>query len=200
MKSLSSIKNYGLALIAMTLMLTAANAQSRYKTHPRVKIGKNETQKVDINQEKTTPVTTTAQFIQVEENNAVAVENSTPATENVTVASTSQEVVVVNHKTTSVVKHPEMIKAKKKADKQAFTDKVKNNSKLLDVKDVKKTNMETWLLIMIILYAAGLVFIILGVVFTFTLFGPLGLIFYIIGALCLIAASIVLILGLTGVM
>jgi hypothetical protein len=202
MKSLNCLKNYGLALIAMTLMLTAANAQARYKHVPRVKVDVNRTEKVSIPEEtQTAPVVTTS-IINAEETKTVATSEATTVnTENTTVASTTEEAVVVTNKTTSVVKNDHIEKVDKKADAASFTKRIKENSKLLDVKEVKKTNMARWVLIMIILLAAAFLFTILAVVFGFTLyFSVLYLIFWILAGLCWLGAFIVLILGLTGVM
>jgi hypothetical protein len=198
MKSFNSIRKYGLALLAMMVMLTAANAQSRYKHVPRVKVDKKYTEKVTIKEKKSTATATTASYVNVEETNTVA---ETPVvTENTTVASNNQEVVVANHKTKSVVKHHPVIKTNKKANHDAFTKKAKDNSKLMDVKDVKKSALEKWVLIMIILYAVGIVFLILAFVFLFALYSyALYYVFLIIGVLCLLAASIILPLGLAGV-
>jgi len=197
MNSLNSLKKFGLAVVATTLMLTAANAQQRYKHVPRVKIKKQEVAVVENEQ---TYTTTTSQMMVAEEKTTPVV-NESVATVSETapvVASTENNVVAVT-KTKSVVSHNKVEKLNHKASKESFTNKVKDNSKLMDVKDVKKSNMEKWLLIMIILLAVGLVFLILGVVLTFAVFSPIGWIFYIIGALCWTGAGIVLILGLTGV-
>lgn len=199
MKSLNSIRKYGLALLAMMVMLTAATAQSRYKHVPRVKVDKKYS-KVTNTETKVAP-TTTASYVNVEETNTVAETPVVNASENTTVASNTEEVVVVNHKTKAVVKH-KMVKTNKKANHDAFTKKGKDNSKLMDVKDVKKASMEKWVLIMIILYAAGILFLILAFVFLYTLYASgVGLYyaFLIIGLLCLLAASIILPLGLAGV-
>lgn len=199
MKTLNSLKKFGLAMVAMTLMLTAANAQQRYKHMPRVKIDKNRVETVSTNQTKATS-TTTAQMSNIEENVA-ANEASTPIVDNNSTVASTENVVVLETKTTSVVNHHKVVKQERNADKNVFTKSVKENSKLMDVKDVKKSNMETWLMIFIILLAVGMLFIILAIVFTFAIYtlAVLALIFYIIGALCLIAAGIILPLGLAGV-
>jgi ABC-type multidrug transport system fused ATPase/permease subunit len=207
MKTLNSLKHFGLALIAMTLMLTAANAQARYKHVPRVKVDKMERAK--ITGTKKTSTKTTTQYINIEENKAVAsdVPATVNATENTEVASSSEEVVVVNKKTKSIVKHNKVVKVKKnkKANTDSFTNKVKENSKLMDIKDVKKSALAKWVIIMIILFAVGLLFLILAFVFLYagiltyaTLF--LYYIFLIIGLLCIAGGGVVLTLGLMGVM
>lgn len=202
MKSLNSIRKYGLALLAMMVMLTAANAQSRYKHVPRVKVDKKYNEKVTIKEKKNTATTTTASYMEVEKTNTVAETPVITTSENTTVVSNTEEVVVVNNKTKTVVKHKPVVKTNKKANHDAFTKKAKDNSKLMDVKDVKKSAMEKWVLIMIILYAAGILFLILAFVFLYTLtYTAIGLYyaFLILGLLCLLAASIILPLGLAGV-
>jgi hypothetical protein len=199
MKSFNSLKKFGLALVAMTLMLTAANAQARYKHVPRVKIDK--TPAVATVQEQKATNTTTTQIMNVSETNVATNEAITPAIENnSTVASSTEEVVIADFKTKTVVQHNKIVKNNKKADQNVFTNKVKNNSKLMDVKDVKKTNLERWLLIFIILMAVGIVFLILAFVFLFALYSlALYYVFLIIAVLCLIAAGVILPLGLAGV-
>ncbi len=203
MKSLNSIKNYALALLALTFMLTAANAQSRYKHVPRVKVEGKKTEKMATKEKATvTPAatTTTAEYINVDENKAVATVPTT-SSDNTSVASTSENVVVVDHKTTTSAN--KVVKNNKKADKGSFTQKLKENTKLMDVKEVKKSNLERWLLIFIILISAAVLFLILAIVFSVALYyttAVLGLIFWIFAGLCFLGAFIVLILGLTGVM
>jgi hypothetical protein len=66
-------------------------------------------------------------------------------------------------------------------------------------KDVDKVYMERWMLAMILLYALGLILLILTIVFTITMNSPLLIIlFSILAGLCLAAASIILPLGLSG--
>ena len=196
MKTITSMKNYGLAILAMMVMLTAANAQSRYKHVPRVKVDKKNHSKVTMPVEKAT-TTTTAEFIQAEENNVVASEVIT-VNENTTVASAEQEVVVNNNKSNSVVHHNKVVKNTQKADKDNFTNTVKDNSKLMDVKDVKKAAMERWLLWMIICLAIAVVFTILAAVFIFVSY-VLSIVFWIIAGLAWLGAVVFLILGLAGI-
>lgn len=200
MKSLNSFKNYGLALIAMTLMLTAANAQSRYKHVPRVKVDGKKVEKVTT-QEVAAP-TTTAAVMNVEANNTVATE-PTVNVENTAVASVAEDVVVLNHKSNSVINHKKVVKNNKKADRDGFTKTTKESSKLLDVKDVKKSNMAKWVLYMIICLIAALIFTILAIVFLYSLSYSLIFLYYIflaIATLAWIGAIVFLILGLAGVM
>ena len=198
MKTLNSMKNYGLALIAMMLMLTTANAQARYKHVPRVKIDAKTMEKLTIPEKKAVS-TTTAAYLNVEENNVVATE-STVNVENTTVASTSEEVVVIN-KTTPVVKHNKVIKNNKKANISPFTKKVKESSKLMDVKDVKKSAMAKWVLYMIICLIAALIFTILFVIFGYAVFiYALYLVFLILALIAWVGAGLFLTLGLAGIM
>lgn len=201
MKSLNSFKNYGLALIAMTLMLTAANAQSRYKHVPRVKVDGKKIEKVTMPEEVVvTP--TTAAVMNVNESNVVAIEPSSNV-ENTTVASVSEDVVVLNHKSNSVVNHDKVVKNNKKANRDTFTNNAKEKSRLMDVKDVKKSNMEKWVLYMIICLIVALIFTILAIVFLYSLSYSLLFLYYIflaIATLAWIGAIVFLILGLAGVM
>ncbi len=202
MKSLNSIRNYGLALLAMVIMIASANAQSRYKHVPRVKVDKK-TEKITLPQEKAVATPTTSAYLAVEETNTTAAEPVVNA-ENTTVASSTDEVVTINHKTKSVIKHDKVEKNNKKTDRSSFTKKVKENSKLLDVKDVKKANLQKWLLYMIICLIVAVVFTILAVALAVALIygGAYALIyvFWAIAALAWLGAIIFLILGLAGVM
>ena len=82
-----------------------------------------------------------------------------------------------------------------------YTKKLKNNSKLLEVKDVKKAQMARWMLFMIIALAAALFFIIMAIIFGYAVFVyALYILFWILAGLCFIAAFLFLVLGLTGVM
>ena len=168
MKTLNSIKNYGLALVAMTLMLTAVNAQARYKHVPRVKVDTQKTEKSALPQEKAAN-TIAAAFINVEENTPVATE-TVANIENTTVASTTEDVVTVNNKTKSVVKHHKVVKNNKKVHSDGFTKNVKKNSKVMEVKDVKKSALARWILYMIICLAAALLFTILAAALAYTLY------------------------------
>jgi hypothetical protein len=201
MKTLNILKRSGLALIAFCFMLTIANAQARYKHMPRVKIEK-QPRTVVVGQEKTMG-TTTAAIVNTEANTSVATESTTPVIENTTVASNNEDVVVLETKTKSVVKHKKAIKSKRTADKNVFTKRVKENSKLMDVKDVKKAALQRWLMLMIIFLAIGVLCIILALVFSFTYLLSLyvlATILYIVGALLITAGLVFLVLGLTGVM
>src|SRR5687767_7554689 len=135
MNVLNSLKKFGLALVAMTLMLTAANAQQRYKHMPRVKIDKTPVATVSTKETKATS-TTTAQMSNVEENVAVN-EASAPVIENNTTVASTDNVVVADVKTKSAVAHHKVVKNSNKVKHDSFTSTVKENSKLMDVKDTK---------------------------------------------------------------
>lgn len=201
MKTLNSMKNYGLALIATTLMLTVANAQVRYKHVPRVKTDAKIVEKLTVPQEKSVS-TTTATYMNAEENNTVATE-PTVNVDNTTVASTSED-VVVNNKTTTAVKHNKVVKNNKKTDVAPFTKKVKENSKLMDVKDLKKSLLAKWLLYMIICLIVAVIFTILAAALAYSAyvggFYGLVIVFWIIAGLAWAGAVAFLILGLAGIM
>jgi hypothetical protein len=92
------------------------------------------------------------------------------------------------------------VKTNKKIDLVSFTQKLLKHDGILKVQDIKKTNLETWVMIMIILYAAGVLFLILALIFLFATVSYGGyLAFIILAILCLLGASIVLTLGLVGV-
>ncbi len=71
---------------------------------------------------------------------------------------------------------------------------------LLKVSKVEKTSLSGWMRIMIILFAVGLLLIILGAIFSAVLPGGFWWFFYLIGSLCIIAGFVILVLGLLGIM
>jgi hypothetical protein len=89
---------------------------------------------------------------------------------------------------------------KEKKDPFSFIQKLKDDHQLFQVQDVEKTAMANWVRIMIILFVVGFVFLIVGIILTVTIFGGLWWIFYVLGSICILAACIILILGLVGVM
>lgn len=62
------------------------------------------------------------------------------------------------------------------------------------------THLSNWLKIMIILLAVGVAVLITGIILAYGIGGPIGPVFYLIGALLILAGLIVMILGLVGVM
>ena len=198
---MKSIKNYALALVAMLVMVAGVNAQSRYKHMPRVKVDKTYV-KPEVKKEK--PSTTTASYVNTEVNTNTEVATD-PVAENTTVASsTKEEVVIENHKTKSVVKNNKKVKTVKSKKtvnfKEMFNNMVKKSSKLFEVKKVEKTSLQTWLLLVIILGAAGLFLIILYLILFFATFSLWLWFLWLLGVLCITAAIVFLVLGLTGVM
>lgn len=198
---MKNLRNLGLSIVAVMLMGGLANAQSQFHKLPRVKVDSKKIEytknnKQTKNEVKTT-VTETSFIAPVETKTNVEVVSTTPTVET---ASTSTENTVVTSKAkTKVVAKKEVKKSTKTVSSSEFTKKVKTNSKLMDIKDTKKSAMEKWLMWMLILLGAGLIFIIVGVVLWLVAFSPIGWIFYVLGALCFTAAGVMLILGLTGV-
>lgn len=190
-----------IAILAIVMVFgLSLNAQRQYK-HPRVKVKAETQSQVKVKKEKVnapvvTPVTETVV------NNETATLENTTTVESTTTASTEGNVTVKETHKPLVKKQVTDVKEKKhtRAELVNFTQKLLKHTNLMKVQDIKKTNMETWVLVMIILYAAGFLFLILAVVFIFALYSPIAWIFWLLMALCWIGASVVLILGLTGVM
>lgn len=180
-------------------MYNTSSAQVRYRHVPRVKVDGQKSAKRTVREEKIVSSTTSI-FENEEAADMKTAYEPQVNIENTSIVSTSDEILVADIKTTSVVKHKGALKNNKKSGRDLFTQKVKENSKLMDVKDVKKTNMEKWLICMIILYAFGLIFMIVAFIFlAYSYFYlTLSYVFIIIGAVCLLAASIMPLLGLTG--
>lgn len=219
MKSLNSMKNYGLALMAMMLMLTAANAQKRYSHVPRVKIDGKKTEKLTVPVEKSVS-TTTAAYMSAEENNAVATE-PTVNVENTSVASTSDDVVVDNNKTKSVIKNNKAIKTNKKSKqalgikkakfnffnpfaniKDTFQKQIESKSKLLKVTDNKNALEVNWTLLMILGFIIGGALITLYIILAIAggFYGGYGWWWILtLGIVCIGGAITILILRAVGV-
>lgn len=208
MKSLNTIKKFGLAFLAFSIIGVSANAQALYKHRKRVRVEASTpdyTRNNDKSDSKVTPIsttTTTAGTINIE--NQIEL-NTVPVIETAT-ASNSDEVVVVDTKKSSKTNTTEVTKkgGKHKVDLFGFTKKLKDNSKLFAIKDVKKSKLQKWLLWMIILLIMAVVFTILAIIFGLVLLGTasfaLWTLFWILAALCYLGAVVFLILGLAGVM
>lgn len=200
MKSLNLLKKSSLLALAIMVVMNVATAQSRYKHVPRVKVDRKH--QTAVKTQETTPVVTPVTQ-EVNTPTEVAVNTVTEVNvENTTVASTGSEIVVAPNKTRRAnTSTDQMVVTKKGADRDSFTHKLKDNHKLLQVKDVKKTALAKWLLWMIILLILALVFTILAVVLGFVVFSPaLWTVFWILAALCYLGAIVFLILGLAGIM
>lgn len=218
MKALNSFKKYGLALLAMMVMLTAANAQSRYKHVPRVKVDKKYEQKVAV-KEKKNSTTTTASYMNVEEN---TVAETPVTTDNSTVASTSNDVVVADKAPSNITEKANHKKSNKKIGakksnflnpfamiKDTFKKTMEKQTKLFKATDNKKAMMERWKLLMILFFIIGGALLITGIIIyavsfsTGTYLGGAywaGYIMIWLGVACITAAVVFLILGLVGVM
>ena len=181
------------------LMISVLNAQARYSHVPRVKVDGKKAEKVTIPLVKPAANVTPTTFI---------TDESTPLSNidlvnagNTSVASTSEEVMISDSKATLSIKHHKVVKSNKKSDRNAFTKRVKEKSKLMEVKDVKKSLMAKWVLFMLICFGAALLFGILAAVFLYGgLSSSLYIVFAILSTIAFIGGIIFLILGLMGVM
>jgi len=180
------------------LMLTLCSCTSWHYNHPRVKVDANRTQ--DVAYSKPAENTTASQ---IQEENVTV-----PNQENVelTVASTEKTLATdtkVKENKAPVVK---TVKAKTKTGKAdkfnlfSYTKKLVSESKLLKVKDVEKSAISGWLRLFILFIVIGFILIIIGVILSVVVPGPIWWIFYLFGALLIVAALIILILGLVGIM
>jgi hypothetical protein len=190
------------SVIILCLSYGISNAQQRYKHVPRVKVKANKKEIVSYN--KTEKEAVTATFI-AEENQLVDNKAGEPIIEpDVNIEVSSSPVVVpihTNQKKSSKVPFKTK-KVAQKASSRFFTEKLKENSRLLSIKEVDKTNMSGGLIAMIILYAVGGLLVLLAVLFFYILPGfslIAFLIMIIIGAVLLAAASVMLALWRAGV-
>lgn len=186
MKKNYFIKRTVLVLMTLLVMLPALTAQSRYRHVPRVKVDK--TRAIEKPLEKTQVI------IDIEPETIIANEVE-PITLTEVATTTSNEVVIVKERDhTTIPFHS--IKKSQKANKDAFTERVKQESKLLQVKDVKKTNLIGFILWFIIVLALAVVLVVLAFILLGALAFSLWYIFLIIGGAVLVLAIILLILGL----
>jgi len=178
-------------LITFAASVNPLSAQKRYKHVPRVKVDKTYNKEVKEQSATSTPVT---QEIIVSENIS-APETQTVAEESYVVEKT-KEVKPVHVKKKSVVTKPVAKKSFLQKDIERYTEKLKTNSKLFNVKDVEKTKIIgfiIWFIVVIILAAIllAVAFVLLGAISY-----SLWYIFLVVGAVALVIAIILLILGL----
>lgn len=201
MKTCMQAKGLMMLSIMMTIAVTIS-AQRMYK-HPRVTL---KTNKFHLNKNKAKakeaeklimPATIT-----VLEEEIVANTEIESLEHEVTVASTETKVAVKNVRK-NLVKSFEMKDVKNVFDFTTYGQQLTEHSRLMKVKKVQKTALESWLLWMIILFAAALAFSILAVIFGVALFSTASLalstIFWIFAGLCWFGGIIVLILGIAGI-
>jgi len=185
-----TLKKCSFVLLLLLIVSPIANAQSRYK-HPRVKVDKVYTE------DKPVKVDRNEVIIPLEiEHEPVVVTNIVEPTEVAT--TTSKEIVVANEKK-STSHLPKVEKKIKKANKDAFTQKVKDESKLMEVKDVKKPALIGYLLWFIIILLLGAALFVLAFVFLGVIVYSLYYVFLVFGIVGLTIALFILIFGLAGI-
>lgn len=186
MKKNYLIKRTVLVLMTLLVMLPVLTAQSRYRHVPRVKVDK-----IRVIEK---PVITNKSTIDLEPEIMVA-EKVEPITLTEVATLSTNDVVIAKEKSFVPMKF-HSVKKDQKANKDAFTEKVKQESKLLQVKDVKKTTLIGFLLWFVIVVILAVVLLALA----FILLGALAFSFWyillIIGAVVLVVAIVLLILGL----
>ena len=190
------LKRTGFVLMTILIMLPIVNAQARYRHVPRVKAEPTKLEKAIKPNEEAITHNTTAAYLNVEENNVVATPTSID-NENTMVVSSSNEVIIVKEKTNSVVKHSPVIKNTKRESKQAFTDKLKKSSKIMEVKDVKKSAVLIYLLWFFIVLFICIALFVFAFVF-FQTFFSIYPIFLTLAIVVLAIALVILIMGLLG--
>jgi|GEM_PF-6258634 len=197
MKTFVNVRSVVLLVMMFAFGLTL-NAQRRYK-HPRGKADAKEIIYTKATEEKVSGTEVKTVTETVVENETAAVETE-KMNSDVTVASTTSEVNVKKvHKTITRKNATDVKEKNTRADLVSFLKKMNDHTNILKVQDIEKTNMETWVLIVIILGAAALLFLILAIIGIATLIGALYLIGWIFFGLCITALLIVLLLGLLGV-
>lgn len=191
MEKIVTLKKYSIIILLLFIISPIANAQSRYK-HPRVKVDKVYTEEKPVSSRKNEviiPLET--KIVPVVENNSI---------EPTGVATITSEEIVLNDEKKSTTKIPQVEKKVKKANKDAFTQKVKQESKLMEVKDVKKTAIIGYLLWFIIVLLLGIALFVLAFVFLGIIAYSLYYVFLVFGIVGLAIALFILIFGLAGIL
>jgi len=178
-------------------MATLSSCSTWHYNTPRIKVDRStEIDMASKNEPKDSVATITAQSNDVENSvrETAEINNQTASTETSVVTAD-----VVKHKTKVLPVKSTQIKKEKKGIKY-FTQKLMKdiNQQLFKVKDVGKTAASGWVRIMIILFVVGFILILVGIFLSVFLGGPFWWLFYGFGALCLLAAFIILILVLVG--
>jgi hypothetical protein len=186
-----NLKN--LLMVAVFSVLAISVSAQRMHKQPRIKVKAN---KVEMNTQNSNSESTVTSNIVNEE---VATTVTAPV-QNETVSASTPAAVKSTKR--NVISASTEVKESKSFDFTSFSAQLASTSQLMKVKEVKKTAMEKWVMWMIILFGAALLFTILGAIFFFSLTSGLfvlGYVFYIIGALCWLGGGVVLVLGLVGV-
>lgn len=196
MKTTMNVKS--VMMLALMTMLTVTVSAQRMHKHPRitVKANKVELNKKDGKDAKELNMPATAALMQ-EENVAKA---ETENLLNEVAVATTETKAEVKQVRKNIVKSEVVKDSKKVLDFTTYAQQLTEHNRLMKVKEVEKTALETWLMWMIILFAAAFLFTILAVVFGYAVFVPaLWVIFWIFAGLCWTGGIIVLILGITGI-
>lgn len=185
MKENYFFKKMVLVLMTLIVMLPLLTAQSRYRHVPRVKVNKIKVM------EK--PVIISQPYIAIEPEIIVADEVELIALTEVTTATLTDVVIDREMHRSPIQFHT--VKKNQKVNHDAFTEKLKQESKLFQVKDVKKTTLIGFLLWFVITVIIAVVLLALA----FILLGALAFSFWyillIVGAAVLVIAIVLLILG-----
>lgn len=198
------MKKISLTLLTLFVFVTAISAQSRYKHVPRVQVDANRVEKTNIKMKKVETVSfhSVTNEVVVEENNASVSKDEEVLAVNEVASASDEELVLVKKQPRSQILHKKSMKANKKVDLNFFTNKIKENSKLLKVQDAAKTNGALPIILLIVFYVLAVVFTVLCILFllgsgyNFTLF----LVFLILALVFALAASVLLTLIKIGVL
>lgn len=178
-------------LVAFVFILSSCSTW-HYKI-PRVSVDVDKTVYHNPGKVHSSDLTVTSRSNTMESKNELETENLSTVAD----ASTSVQLNVEDHKKSKTF-FKETTKTKRMDP--SFSEKLKNDHSLLQVKDVEKTALSGWLRIMIILFAVGLLLVIIGAILSAVFLGGLWWLFYMIGSLCILAGCVVLVLGLLGIM
>lgn len=195
MKTNLNLKSFALLLV-LSVLAVSVSAQRQYK-HPRIKVKASKVENTQADVQKPSESTPVASSIMNEEsaiNQQVNNEETAVASIETKMDNKAKVKFVFKEtkNTIKAMKHP--------FDFTSFSQKMTEHTQLLKVKDVQKTAMEKWLMIAIILYSAAILFMILAIVgwYAVASYG-MWVAFWVLFGLCITAATVVLVLGLVGV-
>ncbi len=189
--------------IGVLVVLAISSCSPWHYNHPRIAVDKQQTV---LLQKETTPevesnqVFTTCEMLALENE---ALDVTKPTEENSSeIASVDKNVITTpsNDHIKNVVPVKQSKLKKNKSKTVSYTERFKEKSQVFEVQDVEKSTLSGWVRIMVILFVVGFILLLFGIFFSIFLHGLFWWLFYMFGAMCILAGFIVLILGLVGVM
>lgn len=183
-----------LGLIGVGLILSSCN-NWHYK-HPRVRIDINREIEKENEAKKTNDDFSVEPLVSIKEEESIKNDSNQKVN--------TSHFITYKKKSMNKESSTHQINTQKKKAVSYFSfmaDQIqKQKSSIREAKSVEKQAMAGWVRIMIILFAIGLILLLVGVFLTIFVSGAFWWLFYGLGALLILAGFIILILGLIGVL